>query len=350
MEQTLEGVVRAWDGDGVFSAYDARSESWVFIAIHDTRLGPASGGTRLERYDRPVDGLIDALRLAEGMTYKWAGAEMPYGGGKAVIARSRSLDADERDALLDFYAARLVSLRGAFQTGVDMGTTPEDMSRIGTISGHAVGVSPDRTEDPGPYTALGVFVGIRAALAHRFGSPDVAGRSILVQGVGDVGLPLAEQLSEAGADVRLVDLDDAVASAAAARTGAAVVSADEMWSQDVDVYAPCAVGATLNPDTIPRLRCEIVAGSANNQLLTPRDGGALHDRGILYAPDYVINAGGAIALGRIHLGERDEETLLDHVRRIEGRLSEIFAEAARADESPVVAAHGRAERYLEAHD
>jgi len=348
MTESLETSIEAWDGESVVVAFDQPTKTWIFIAIHSSRLGPASGGTRLKCYESPGHGLIDALRLAEGMTYKWAGVGMPFGGGKAVLATPGPLEPAARTGLLERYAARLVSLRGSFQTGVDMGTTPEDMALIGAISGHAVGVMEGHSADPGPYTALGVFVGIRAALAHRYGSGDIEGRSVLVQGIGDVGLPLAERLCQAGATVYLTDIDNAAVAAAADRLGAVVVPPDRMWGVEVDVYAPCAVGATLNPDTIPGLRCQIVAGSANNQLLGPEDAESLLARGILYAPDYIINAGGALAFGHIHQGERDSARLEEIVRRIEISLIETFEEAASANESPVHAGRRRAQRVLEA--
>lgn len=341
-------VTEAWDGESAVTAFDAATGAWIFVALHDTRLGPAAGGTRMASYPVPVDGLIDAMRLAEGMTWKWAGAGIRYGGGKAVIAVPEDLDDDARADLIDRYAARLVSLRGAFQTGVDLGTTPEDMARIGAISGYAVGLVDGKPGDPGPYTARGVVAGMRAALEHRFGTADLGARSVLIQGLGDVGLPLAGLLSEAGATLYLTDLREDAAERARARYGGVVVPADDIRDVEVDVYAPCAVGATLNPDTIPRLRCRIVAGSANNQLLSDADAEKLHERGILYAPDYVINAGGAAAFASIHRGERDEARLRARVDEIGSSLREMFEEAAAAGESPLHAARRRARRFLDA--
>ncbi|WP_419948835.1 Glu/Leu/Phe/Val dehydrogenase dimerization domain-containing protein [Candidatus Palauibacter sp.] len=339
--------VRTWEGESVVTAYDRPTGAWIFIAMHDTRLGPAAGGTRLTSYATPADGLVDAMRLAEGMTWKWAGVGMPFGGGKAVLAVPGEMSAGERAGLIDRYAARLVSLRGAFQTGVDLGTTPDDMVRIGSISGCAVGLVDGKPGDPGPYTAQGVFAGMRAALEHRFGDSDLSPRSVLIQGLGDVGFPLAGLLAEAGATLHLADVREAVVRRAQERFGGSAVRVDDMWDLSVDVYAPCAVGATLNPDTIPRLRCAIVAGSANNQLLTEADAERLHARGILYAPDYVINAGGAVAFGNIHLGERDQARLRARVERIGTSLREMFEEAAAADESPLHAARRRAHRFLD---
>lgn len=349
MARSFLDVVEAWNGESVVTAFDSVTGAWMFVALHDTRLGPAAGGTRMASYPAPVDGLIDAMRLAEGMTWKWAGVGIRFGGGKAVIAIPDNLGDEARAGLVDRYAAHLVSLRGAFQTGVDMGTTPEDMARIGAISGYAVGLVDGKPGDPGPYTARGVFAGIRAALEHRFGEANFGARSVLVQGLGDVGLPLAGLLAEAGATLYLTDLREDAAERAQGRFGGTVIPADDIWDVDVDVYAPCAVGATLNPDTIPLLRCGIIAGSANNQLLSEADAERLRERGILYAPDYVINAGGAVAFAAIHRGERDETRLRAQVDEIGSSLREMFEEAASARESPLHAARRRAQRFLNAH-
>lgn len=297
-------------------------------------------------YPEPGDGLVDAMRLAEGMTWKWASVGMRVGGGKAVLDIPAGLAGDARAGLIDRYAGLLRSLRGAFQTGADLGTTPEDIARIGALSGYAVGLIDGKPGDPGPYTARGVCAGMRAALAHRFGAPELAGRSVLIQGLGNVGLPLARMLAGAGATLYLTDVDAAAARRAQELAGGSVVPAADMLDVEVDVVAPCALGATLNPDTIPRLRCRIVAGSANNQLLSDSDAESLHGRGILYAPDYVINAGGAVAFTMIHRGERDENRLLARVEEIGTSLRGIFEEAARADESPLHVARRRASDFL----
>ncbi len=348
MTRSYLDVMEAWDGESVVTAFDSATGAWIFVALHDTRLGPAAGGTRMAAYPAPVEGLVDAMRLAEGMTCKWASAGIRFGGGKAVIAVPDDLGDEARAGLIDRYAARLVSLRGAFQTGVDLGTTPDDMARIGAISGYAVGLIDGEPGDPGPYTARGVLAGMRTALEHRFGEANLNARSVLIQGLGGAGLPLAGLLAGAGAALYLTDLREAAARRAQARFGGKVVPLDDMWDLDVDVYAPCAVGATLNPDTIPRLRCRIVAGSANNQLLSEADAEGLHERGILYAPDYVINAGGAVAFATIHQGERDEGRLRARVDEIGSSLREMFEEAATADASPLHAARRRAQRFLDA--
>jgi len=347
MTDSLRDRIEAWDGESVVVSHDAPTGTWMFIALHDTRLGPATGGTRMKAYPSPADALEDALRLGRGMTYKWAGVGIRFGGGKAVLGIPGPLDETARGGLLDRYGRLLASLRGAFRTGVDLGTTPSDMARVDRACGYVMGIADGHSEDPGPYTALGVFLGIRAAAARVFGERSIAGRSVLVQGVGDVGLPLAEMLAEAGASLFLSDIDQGAVSDAAGRLEATIVPPAEMFETAVDVYAPCAIGATINPDTVDILHCRIVAGSANNQLLTDADADALHERGILYAPDYIINAGGAIAFGRMAAGVRERAELERDVGGIERTLDRIFAEAGEADESPLHAARRLAERFLE---
>ncbi|MGH9464196.1 MAG: Glu/Leu/Phe/Val dehydrogenase dimerization domain-containing protein, partial [Thermoanaerobaculia bacterium] len=293
-------LLAGWDGLGVFTSFDRATGTWIFVALHDGRLGRPTGGTRLKVYPTPDDGLTDALRLAAGMTAKWAALELPMGGGKAVLAAPRPLAGEERRGLLTRYGSLVESLAGAFATGEDLGTTPEDMRVLAEVT-RWVHVFPD-APDPGPFTALGVYHGIRAALAARLGNEDPAGRRVLIQGVGDVGAPLAELLAAAGATLLLSDVDEPRAAALASRLDAEVVSPAQLHETPCDVYAPCATGAVLNEETIARLGCAIVAGAANNQLAAPADAERLHARGILYAPDYVINGGGALAFGLLGLG------------------------------------------------
>ncbi|MFV1987771.1 MAG: Glu/Leu/Phe/Val dehydrogenase dimerization domain-containing protein [Gemmatimonadota bacterium] len=345
MTDTIQEKIEAWDGDAVVVSHDRPTGTWIFIALHDTSMECSIGGSRMKTYPTPADGLEDALRLGEGMTYKWAGVGIAFGGAKGVMATPGPLDEEARNGLLHRYGQLVGSLNGRFRTGVDLGTTPEDLLRVAAACEYVVGVTDGHSEDPGPFTALGVFVGIRAAVAHRFGSDSMAGRSVLIQGVGDVGLPLAEMLAEAGAILFVSDIDGDAAAGVAERLEATVVAPESVYDADVDVYAPCAVGATINPETVPRLRCRIVAGSANNQLLTSADGVALHERGILYAPDYIINAGGAVAFAGIYDGIIDESELNARVRTIEGSLERIFGEAEAENESPFAAARRVADRF-----
>ncbi|MDA0310903.1 MAG: hypothetical protein O2992_02155 [Gemmatimonadetes bacterium] len=347
-DESFLDLIAAWDGAGVVVHFDQPTGSWIFIAIHDATLGPATGGTRMKVYSRPEEGLRDALRLASGMTAKWASVDLPFGGGKAVLATPGPLEGRERQGLLRRYGALLNTLDGAFGTGEDFGTTPDDMLEIASVSGHVVQVhgSADGPSDPGPFTALGVFAGMRAALEQVHGQSSLDGRTVLIQGVGDVGAPLARLVSNAGGSVLLCDIDSDLAFALSVEFGGSVVKPENVYRTPCDVFAPCALGAILNGSTIPLLQCRVVAGSANNQLETDQDAERLHERGILYAPDYVINSGGALAFGLIQLGAHDVEVLETRVKGIGGMLAEIFADALVHDVSPVHSARRRVERVL----
>ena len=345
----MQSLIEQWSGECVITTFDHDTATWIFIAIHDTTLGPAMGGCRMKSYPTPTDGLRDAMRLAEGMTYKWAAIGFDLGGGKSVLAVPAPLAAGARRGLLRRYGRLVASLRGAYALGPDLGTTPEDMAAIGEVTEHVHGY--DRRTgaalDPGPFTALGTYVGIRAALARAFGSPEVAGRTVLIEGVGDVGAPLARLCAEAGATVVLSDLRSARAEGVAREIGVRTVPAEEVYTTPCDVYAPCAVGATLNERSIPLLACRIVAGCANNQLAEPADADRLHDRGILYAPDYVINAGGATALPLLGRGWSEEEVRV-RIQGFEATLREIFEQAGLENESPYHAAQRMVEKVLRA--
>lgn len=341
-------LVEAWDGRAVVVHRDAPTGTWIFIAIHDDTLGQAVGGCRMKSYSRPEEALRDALRLAEGMTWKWAGLELPFGGGKAVLAVPHALEGAARRALLQRFGGLLNTLDGAFATGPDLGTTPRDMRDIAAVSEHVAGVpkGPGWPDDPGPFTALGVLSGIKAALRHRRGSDDLDGVRVLVQGVGDVGEPLARRLAALGATVLLADLDEARAFSLAVELGGVGISPEIVCDAPCDVYAPCAVGATLNAETIPRLACGIVAGSANNQLETEADAERLAGRDILYAPDFIVNGGGAMAFGLLYAGRAKPDELEARVAGIGDVLGAIFADAAATGVTPLVAARRRAARAL----
>jgi len=293
------------------------------------------------------------MRLAEGMTHKWAAVGLPFGGGKAVIAPPGPLAGEERRALLRRYGTLIDSLHGSFATGEDLGTTVDDMAVIAETTGHVMGGHgrDGNLIDPGPFTARGVFRGIAAAVHHLDGG-GLAGHTVLIQGLGDVGAPLAGLLRAAGARLLLADLDGGRAEALAAELGGdpecRVIPAAEVFDTECDVFAPCAVGQVLSGDTIPRLRCRAVAGSANNQLAETADAERLHRRGILYAPDYLVNGGGALAFGLIELGTTDPRELFSRVEALGDSLGEIFAEAAENDESPLAATQRRVERVLAA--
>ena len=318
-------LFRRWDGEHAVVRHDAPSGAWMLVCVHSTRLGPAMGGTRLSVYPSPADALGDAMRLAAGMTRKLAVAGLPCGGGKAVLAVPELPHGDARRRLFERFGELVDSLGGSYVTGPDVNTGEADMDTIGSRTPHVFcrSAANGGSGDPSIHTALGVFHGIRASLEQVFGSDDPAGRTVVVQGAGSVGAKLARLLVEAGATVLVGDLDEERARA----TGGGLVAPDAVIGTECDVYAPCALGATLSAESIPRLRCRIVAGGANNQLATPEDADRLRAAGILYAPDYVINSGGALhGIGLEQLGWSPEE-LEERVRGIGGTLRRVYAEA-----------------------
>jgi leucine dehydrogenase len=323
----FEELLRQWDGEEVVVRHDRETGTWIFVCVHSTTLGPAMGGTRMKQYASPAEALEDGLRLAGGMTRKLAVAGLPCGGGKAVLAVPELLDGHARRGVLERYGDLIDALGGTYVTGPDVNTGEAEMDAIGSRTRYVFCRSAENggSGDPSIHTALGTFHGIRAALRHVFGSGELAGRKVLVQGTGSVGGKLTRLLLDAGAVVLVSDVDEERARA----TGAETVPADGALELECDVYAPCALGATLNAESIANLRCSIVAGAANNQLATPADGERLRARGILYAPDFVINAGGAMhGIGLEQLGW-DEAELARRVEGIGETLTRIF-EAADA--------------------
>ncbi len=267
----------------------------AIIALHSTVLGPGLGGVRMWPYGSLDEALTDVLRLSRGMTYKAAAAGLHLGGGKAVIVGDPKRDKTE--ALLRTFGRYVESLGGLYITAEDVGTDMEDMEHILTETRWVTGVSPAQGGggDPSPVTAFGVLQGMKAAAAWQLGSPSLAGRRVAIQGLGSVGFALAGYLEQEGASIAGSDIDGEAAARARDEHGVEIVAPAEILGTECDILAPCALGAVLNDDTIPRLRCRVVAGAANNQLADEeRHGQALHDRGILYAPDFVLNAGGLI--------------------------------------------------------
>ncbi|GGE20188.1 leucine dehydrogenase [Aureimonas endophytica] len=309
----------------VATCFDARSGLNAIIAVHDTSAGPAMGGCRIAPYQDMDAALTDVLRLSRGMTYKNIMAGLPYGGGKAVIVADPK--AQKTPALITAFARRVGQLGGTFVTGEDVGTTVEDIQLMRQVTPHVRGIPENGPGDPSPMTALGVFCGIEAAVRHRLGRGDLAGSSVIVQGLGAVGFRLAELLHRAGVRLIISDLDPQRLTAARTAFGATIIEPDRCHAAEADVYAPCAMGGGMNARTIPELRVAIVAGAANNQLSTPTDGERIASRGILYAPDYVINAGGVISTALEGPGF-DRAILLARVKRIATTLEEIFGRAA----------------------
>jgi leucine dehydrogenase len=328
---TFEELLERWDGEQAVIHRDPESGAWIFICMHSTRLGPAAGGTRMKVYDTPADGLEDAMRLSTGMTSKLAVADLGLGGGKAVLAVRQIPSGEDRRRLLHRYGDMVASLGGSFITSSDVNTGEEDMDVIAERTEHVFGRSEAAggAGDPGPFTARGVFHGIKATLAHVYGSDEQSGRTVLVQGAGSVGGALAELLGRDGATVIVADVDAARAETVANAVKGSTVEPEAALDLECDVYAPCALGATLSAATIPRLRCKIVAGSANNQLAQPEAAELLRDAGIVYAPDYVINAGGAIGINYLELNDRSPADVDVALVRIGDTLREIYERAER---------------------
>jgi leucine dehydrogenase len=290
------------------------------------------------------------MKLAEAMTRKWAAIGYRHGGGKAVLAIPGEMDAPVRLGLFRRLGRLLESLKGAFTVSEGFGTTPEDIAVISEETRWVSGARThgDRAVDPGPYTALGIFTGIVTAAQHALGTQDLSGRTVLVQGVGDVGEPLARRLQAAGAEILVCDLDEALARRVASELEGEAVEPHLAYVRQSDVYAPCAIGGTLNSETIPQLNCKIVVGAAHNQLRELGDADLLHERGILYAPDFVANAGAAMALPLLDAGDLSEEQVRDSVQRIGGALNQMFTDAENRDESPIHPAMRLVRERLEA--
>ncbi len=261
------------------------------IAIHNTTLGPALGGTRYWKYETESAAVIDALRLSKGMTYKAAVAGLSLGGGKSVILADG--EGADREAIFRAHGRFVETLKGRYITAEDVGTSPADMDYIHLETDHVVGLQ-GRSGDPSPVTGYGVYRGMKASAKWKFGSDDLSGRTVAVQGAGSVGYYLCKNLAHEGAKLIITDIDKAKVDRICDEFRARAVKPDEIYAQDADIYAPCALGAVINDTTIPRFKCKVIAGGANNVLAEPRHGDELEKRGILYAPDYVINAGGLI--------------------------------------------------------
>lgn len=311
---------------------DPDSGLQAVIAIHSTRLGPALGGCRCIEYPDSDAAIQDALRLSKGMSYKAALAGVPYGGGKAVIRRPHTIK--DREALFRAFGEFVESLGGRYITAVDSGTSTLDMAVAATRTTSVTSTSEDA--DPSPWTALGVFRGIQSAVRHKLDREDLKGLRVAVQGVGHVGYPLARYLHEAGAELIVSEVDRNKARRARREFGAELVADNDIYAVDCDVFAPCGLGAVINDATLKEFRCSIIAGSANNQLMNEEHGVRLHEQGILYAPDFMINAGGLVFVALNHAGSLSRQ-VKTKVEQIEQTLDSLFsrAEAASAPTSEI---------------
>lgn len=328
---SFEDLLGSWDGEELVARFDESAHAWMLIGVHSTVLGPAMGGTRLKPYPSLDDAVRDVLRLAGAMTLKNALAGIPYGGGKAVLAVPDVPGGEARDALMARYGDLVGALGGTYVTACDMNTAPSDMDVVASRTPHVLG----RTDTAGgsgssaPDTAVGVFHAIRAVCRHLFGTDDLAGRNVAIQGVGAVGAPLADLAAEAGATVTVADVDLARAQEVAAHTDGRAVPAEEILGVTCDVLAPCATGGVLNVETIPLLACRGVAGAANNQLGVDADAERLRARGIVYAPDYAANAGGVIHLAGHETLGWDDAQVAARLAGIDATVSEILRTAER---------------------
>lgn len=319
------------------AAFDGHEQIWLgedetrgltaIVAVHDTTLGPALGGTRVWPHATFEAALVDALRLSRGMTFKAAVVGVPFGGGKAVIKADPRTD--KTPAMLDAYAEMLAALNGQYFTGEDVGLTLADADYLRERTPNVSGTTHGGSGNPSPVTALGTFLGIKAALAHRTGSDRLSGLRVAVQGLGSVGWSLCERLAAEGASLVVADIDDSRVARAVEAFGATVTGTDAIVAADVDLFAPCALGGILSSSTIPHIRAGIVAGAANNQLARHEDAAALRQRDILYAPDYVINAGGLVNVAaELDPDGYDRDRVAAKVATIPETLTAIFRRAA----------------------
>jgi leucine dehydrogenase len=332
--------------------HDRASGLTAIVALHSTHLGPGAGGTRFWHYAHPQGAMRDALRLSRGMSYKNAMAGLPMGGGKAVVL----LDAQRTKTpeMLAAFGDAIDALGGRYVTAEDVGASEADMVAISQRTPHVCGLPAGEGEpggDPGPFTAMGIFLGIKAAVAHKLGQVSVAGVRVALQGCGSVGGGVARLLAAEGARLTLADIDPVRARTLASELGAEAVAADVIMDVACDVFSPNALGAILDEAGIARLDCAIVAGGANNQLARREHGQLLAARGILYAPDYVINAGGIINVSLEYLarqhGERfDGEDVRRRIEQIPGRLEAIWRESDATGESADVVADRMAQRLI----
>ena len=319
----------------------------AIIAIHSTHLGPAGGGARFWHYAKDDEALTDALRLSRGMSYKNAMAGLPLGGGKSVILadadRSKSTD------LLHAFGRAVDGLGGRYVTAEDVGMNVADMVEIARSTNYVAGLpnsAGDVGGDPGPHTSLGVFLGIKAAVKRALGKDNLSGLHIAMQGAGSVATGVALHACAEGAKLSIADVDQAKAQKLADATNGKVVAADEILALEADVVSPNALGAILTEQSIAALKAPIVAGGANNQLATPEDGQRLHARGILYAPDYVINAGGIINVCTEYLGDGDASLVRQRIEGIPVRLEQVWAESEANGRDPAAVADAMAQRLI----
>ncbi len=334
-----------YDYEQVLFCQDKNSGLKAIIALHDTTLGPALGGTRMWTYATEEAAIEDALRLAKGMTYKNAAAGLDLGGGKTVIIGDPRKD--KNPELFRAFGRYIQSLNGRYITAEDVGTTVEDMDLIHLETDYVTGISPEfgSSGNPSPVTAYGVYMGMKAAAREAFGSDSLEGKTVAVQGVGNVAYGLCEHLYKEGAKIIVTDINEQAVKRAVDAFKATAIDPDTIYDVECDIYAPCALGATINDDTIHRIKAKVVAGSANNQLKLPKHGDMLHEKGIVYAPDYIINAGGVINVAD-ELNGYNRNRVMKKVEIIYHNLNRIFEISIESNIPTYVAADRMAEERI----
>lgn len=335
-----------YDYEQLVFCQDEASGLKAIIAIHDTTLGPALGGTRMWTYESEEAAIEDALRLAKGMTYKNAAAGLNLGGGKTVIIGDPRKDKNEE--MFRAFGRYIQGLNGRYITAEDVGTTVADMDLIHEETDYVTGISPafGSSGNPSPVTAYGVYRGIKAAAKEAFGTDSLEGKTIAVQGVGNVAYNMCRHLHEEGANLIVTDINKEAVQRAVDEFGAKAVDINDIYGVDCDIFAPCALGAIINDETIPQLKAKVIAGAANNQLKETRHGDAIHEMGIVYAPDYVINAGGVINVADELYGYNSERAM-KKVEQVYNNVERVIEIAKRDNVPTYVAADRMAEERIE---
>lgn len=326
---------------------DRKSGLRALIAVHSTHLGPGAGGVRFWHYARAGDAVADVLRLSRGMSYKNAMAGLPLGGGKAVILADA--ERTKTPEMLAAYGRAVERLGGAYVTAEDVGMSVQDLVAISRATRFIAGLPVAEGQvggDPGPHTSYGVYLGVRAAAKRALGKDSLAGLHLAIQGAGSVAGGLARRAAADGARISLADIDPNRAQALADEVGATVVAPEAVLSLEADILSPNALGAILDSETIAAVNAPVIAGGANNQLATPEDGDRVQQRGILYAPDYVINAGGIINVSTEYLKDGDREVVRNRIEAIPTRLGEIWDESASSGRNPAAVADDMARRLI----